>query len=58
MKPQHFHIKLLCQKQKDKFNGSTKWTYHNERTFSNNYFIFLNIYFRYKNLLEIVDLMY
>ena len=31
--------------------GSTKWTYHKERTFVTNYFICLKINFQYKNLL-------
>ena len=38
--------------------GSTKWTYHNERRFSSNYFIFLKILFHFKNLVYRVDLMY
>ena len=31
--------------------GSTKWTYHKERSFASNYFIFLKILFQFKNLL-------
>ena len=30
---------------------STKWTYHKERSFSSNYFIFLKILFQFNNLL-------
>ena len=30
---------------------STKWTYHKERSFASNYFIFLKILFQLKNLL-------
>ena len=30
---------------------STKWTYHKERIFASNYFIFLKILFQFKNLL-------
>ena len=37
---------------------STKWTYHNEWSFARNYFIFLKIVFKFKNLLKRVDLMY
>ena len=29
---------------------STKWTYHKERSFAINYFIFLKILFQFKNL--------
>ena len=29
---------------------STKWTYHKERSFASNYFIFLKILFQFKNL--------
>ena len=38
--------------------GSTKWSKNKERGFATNYFIFLKIYFWYKNLLKITDLMY
>ena len=31
--------------------GSTKWTYHKERNFAINYFIFLKILLQLKNLL-------
>ena len=37
---------------------SAKWTYHEERSFSSNYFIFLRILFQFNNLLLRVDLMY
>ena len=30
---------------------STRWTYHKERSFTSNYFIFLKILFQFKNLL-------
>ena len=30
---------------------TTKWTYHKERNFAGNYFIFLKILFQFKNLL-------
>ena len=30
--------------------GSTKWTYHKERRFASNYFIFSKILFQFKNL--------
>ena len=30
---------------------TTKWTYHKERSFASNYFIFLKILFQFKNLL-------
>ena len=30
---------------------STKWTYHKERSFASNYFIFLKILLQFKNLL-------
>ena len=36
---------------------STKWTYHKERSFASNYFIFLKILFQFKNLLYRVDLL-
>ena len=30
---------------------TTKWTYHKERSFASNYFIFLKFFFQFKNLL-------
>ena len=30
---------------------STKWTYHKQRSFASNCFIFLKIFFQFKNLL-------
>ena len=36
---------------------STKWTYHKERSFASNYFIFLKILFQFKNLLHGVGLI-
>ena len=35
-----------------------KWTYHKERSFASNYFIFLKILFKFKNLLYRVDLLH
>ena len=37
--------------------SSTRWTYHKERSFASNYFIFFKILFQFKNLLQRVDLM-
>ena len=37
---------------------TTKWTYHKERSFASNYFIFLKILFQFKNFLHWLDLMY
>ena len=37
---------------------SPKWAYHKEPSFDSNYFIFLKILFRLKNLLQRVVLMY
>ena len=36
---------------------NTKCTYHKERSFASNYFIFLKMLFQFKNLLKRVDLM-
>ena len=33
---------------------STEWTYHKERSFASNYFIFLKILFQFKNLLNLI----
>ena len=38
--------------------GSTKWTYHKERSFASNDFIFSKILFHFKSLVYKVDLMY
>ena len=38
--------------------ATTKWTYHKERSFASNYFIFLKILFQFKNLLNRVDFLY
>ena len=35
---------------KAKRMGSRKWTYHKERSFASNYFIFSKILFQFKNL--------
>ena len=37
---------------------TTKWGYHREQSFASNFFIFLNVLFQFKNLLQIIDLMY
>ena len=37
---------------------TTKWTYHKERSFASNCFIFLEILFQFKNFFERVDLLY
>ena len=38
---------------------TSKWTHHKERSFANNFFIFLEILFQFKNLLKYrVDLLY
>ena len=37
---------------------TTKWVYHRELSFASNNFIFLKILFQFKNLLQIIDLMY
>ena len=34
-----------------------KWANPKERSFASNYFVFLKIFFQFKNLLEKVDLM-
>ena len=38
--------------------ATTKWTYQKEWSFANNYFIFLENLFQFKNLLKRVNLMY
>ena len=38
--------------------GSTKWTYHKERSFASNCFIFPKILFKFKNIVQRVDLVY
>ena len=37
---------------------SIKWTYHKERSFVSNYFLFLKNLFQFKNLLKRVDFLY
>ena len=37
---------------------TTKCTYHKERSFASNYFIFLKILFQFKNIIKRVDLLY
>ena len=37
---------------------TTKWAYHREQSFASNYFIYLKILFQFKNLLQIIDLIY
>ena len=38
--------------------ATTKWTYHKEWSFTSNYFIFLENFFQFYNLLKRVNLMY
>ena len=38
--------------------ATTKWTYHKERGFAGNWFIYFKILFQFKNLLQSVDLFY
>ena len=38
--------------------ATTKWTYHKEWNFASNYFIFLEHFFQFYNLLKRVNLMY
>ena len=38
--------------------GSTKWTYHKERSFASNHFPFSKILFQFRSLVFRVDLMY
>ena len=38
--------------------GSTRWIYHKEWSFDSNYFIFSEILFQFKNLVQRVDLIY
>ena len=38
--------------------ANTKWTYHKVWSFASNYFIFLEMFFQFYNLLKRVDLMY
>ena len=47
-----FHTKLPYQKPMLRQIEwlSTKWTYHKERSFASNYFIFLKILSQFKNL--------
>ena len=37
---------------------TTKWVYRRERGFASNYSIFWKVLFQFKNLLQIIDLMY
>ena len=46
-----FPYKTTISEAKTNWMGSTKWTYHKERGFASNYFIFLKILFQFKNLL-------
>ena len=48
-----FPHKTAISKANDKTNKilTTKWTYHKERSFASNYFIFSKILFQSKNLL-------
>ena len=38
--------------------GSTKWTYHKERSFASNYFPFSKILLQFRKLVYRVDLIY
>ena len=42
---------ILESNVKTKRMVSTQWTYHKERSFTSNYFISLEIFFQFKNLL-------
>ena len=55
-----FQYKTAIQEANIKTNRivTTKWTYHKERSFASNYYIFLKILFQFKNLLQRVDLLY
>ena len=47
LRTHHFNTKLLYQKpvlRQIKWWASTKWTYHKERSFASNHFIFLNFF--------------
>ena len=48
-----FAYKTVISEANVKTNGmvSTKWTYHKERSFAINFFIFLKFFFQFKNLL-------
>ena len=52
LKTHHFYTKLPYKKpllRQIERMVSTKWTYHKERNFHSNYFIFLKILFQFKN---------
>ena len=55
-----FPYKTAISKANVKTNRvvTTKWAYHRERSFASNYLIYLKILFQFKNLLQIIDLMY
>ena len=64
LKTQHCHTKYKTALSKINVKSirvrSTKWAYHKEWGFSPNNFIFIcfKVWFEYKHLLQIVDLMY
>ena len=59
LKTHHFHTKAISEANvKTNRMVSTKLTYHKERGFASNCFIFLRILFQLTNLLQRVDLMY
>ena len=55
-----FLFKTALSETNDKPNRmtTTNWTYHKEWSFASNYFVFLEIFFQFQNLLERVNLMY
>ena len=48
-----FSCKIAISEANVKTNriATTKWDYHRERSFANDYFIFLKVLFQFKNLL-------
>ena len=54
-KTHHFHTKLPCQSEAKFIRNrmrSTKWTYHKERSFARDYFIFSKISFHFRTFYE------
>ena len=60
LKTHYFHTKIAISGINVKTNRmvSPNWTYHKERSFASNNFIFLEIPFQFKNLLKRDYLMY
>ena len=56
LKTHHFHTKTTISEANVKTNRivSTKWTYHRDRSFASNYFMFLKILFQFKNCKELI----